>query len=668
MPILNITVGNISADAITTEHLGGNYSFAFSNMTGNHPDFNQLGMTSLRYPGGAYTEKFFDIENPNATTGTYIDHNGATIVDNTLIGQDVFFNFCALNDVSVTLIVPMAPAFTVAGYWGTPPQTNRALDPDWVANLKIYVKNTLAEALAKGVTIDVFELGNEYESQMTSREYARVASASADAIQDAINEIINDPLNDLSGWQEPMIAVQVTNEAPAGDGYNRNDSVLAAFTQEGLDAIDAVVSHYYEGGSPQTELVEDSSNHFPVLWDAMALWDVATGRDLDRLISEWNVSHHATDQLGLRQIDPLLDMFTNFMMNGVDMAHLWALQYNQNAMFDVDGWQNDLTIAGHFVAGMIDELPGKQAIEIQETRNDLNIYAFADTQEAVIFVTSLGNSNVNVNLSYGGMSQSVLGSQLMSIASGEATNAPNAPWETTDGAYNFGQSFSLSSYEVLRITIDLNISGTSGNDTLVGTIFSDTLNGGAGNDTLIGGNSAYDIRDVIYGGAGNDTIDGGYGNDELRGDAGNDNITGGFGADRLIGGTGNDVLSGAALADEIFGGDGIDFINGGFGYDRLNGGAEADKFYHLGVSDHGVDWIQDYTAADGDVLLWGGGAATAADFLVQTAETANAGVAGVQEVFVTHIPSGNLLWALVDGDAQAQINIQIAGVVYDLLG
>lgn len=220
MSILNLTAGDVSEGAITSEHLGGNYSFAFSNMTGNHPDFNQLGMTSLRYPGGAYTEKFFDIENPNATTGTYIDHSGATIVDNTLIGQDVFFDFCALNDVSVTLIVPMAPAFTTAGYWGTPPQTNRALDPDWVTNLKAYVKDTLTEALAKGVTIDVFELGNEYEAQMVSREYARVASASAEAIQEAINEFINDPENDLSSWQEPLIAVQVTNEAPVGDGYN----------------------------------------------------------------------------------------------------------------------------------------------------------------------------------------------------------------------------------------------------------------------------------------------------------------------------------------------------------------------------------------------------------------------------------------------------------------
>ncbi|WP_456389590.1 hypothetical protein [Profundibacter sp.] len=230
------------------------------------------------------------------------------------------------------------------------------------------------------------------------------------------------------------------------------------------------------------------------------------------------------------------------------------------------------------------------------------------------------------------------------------------------------------------------LTGSGGDDTLYGRYGNDTLNGGAGNDTLLGGNgldtliggdgddiltggdTTGDLRDVIYGGEGNDSIDGGYGNDELRGDAGDDTIAGGFGADLVIGGAGNDVMTGSAYGDEVHGGAGNDFINGGFGHDRVNGGTGADKFYHLGIFDHGADWIQDYNAADGDVLLWGGGTATADNFLIQRAETTNAGAAGVEEIFVTHIPSGNLLWALVDGDAQGQINIQIAGQVYDLLG
>jgi RTX calcium-binding nonapeptide repeat (4 copies) len=211
------------------------------------------------------------------------------------------------------------------------------------------------------------------------------------------------------------------------------------------------------------------------------------------------------------------------------------------------------------------------------------------------------------------------------------------------------------------------VEGLAGNDTLRGGDGADTLIGGEGNDSIFGGDTEADLRDIVYGGAGNDNIDGGYGNDELRGDAGNDNIAGGFGADTVIGGAGNDTLTGSAYGDEIFGSDGLDFINGGFGHDRVNGGAGADQFYHLGIADHGSDWIQDYNAADGDVLMWGGAAATADDFQINTADTANAGVDGVSESFVIYRPTGQIMWALVDGDAQSQINIQIAGQTFDLM-
>ncbi len=219
------------------------------------------------------------------------------------------------------------------------------------------------------------------------------------------------------------------------------------------------------------------------------------------------------------------------------------------------------------------------------------------------------------------------------------------------------------------------LSGLNGNDTLLGGAGddglwggngTDTLIGGAGNDTLIGGEDTGDLRDVLYGGDGDDSAHGGYGNDELRGDGGNDSMEGGFGVDTLIGGDGHDVLTGSAWSDLIFGGAGDDFINGGFGFDRVNGGAGADRFYHVGVADHGSDWIQDYVAAQGDVLFFGG-AGQPDDFLVQQALTPDAGNALTPEVFVTHIPSNTLLWALVDGSLQTSLNLQIGSDVFDLL-
>ena len=69
----------------------------------------------------------------------------------------------------------------------------------------------------------------------------------------------------------------------------------------------------------------------------------------------------------------------------------------------------------------------------------------------------------------------------------------------------------------------------------------------------------------------------------------------------------------------------------------------------------------------------GGAAATVADFQVNLAHTSDAGGerAGddaVQEAFVTYIPTGQIIWALVDGGGQTEINLQIGGEVFDLLG
>ena len=229
---------------------------------------------------------------------------------------------------------------------------------------------------------------------------------------------------------------------------------------------------------------------------------------------------------------------------------------------------------------------------------------------------------------------------------------------------------------IARNTLIENASLGSGNDTVTGNEADnmidggngrDTLIGGEGNDTLLGGTDVGDLSDALYAGAGNDSLDGGYGNDELRGDAGNDTIVGGFGADSVYGGTGDDVLTGQALSDLMFGGDGSDFINGGFGYDRVNGGAGADRFFHLGVADHGSDWIQDYDASQGDVLVFGDVAAGVEDFQVNFTETTNAGTAGVDEAFVIYRPTDQILWALVDGGAQDEIVLRIDGVDYDLL-
>jgi hypothetical protein len=210
------------------------------------------------------------------------------------------------------------------------------------------------------------------------------------------------------------------------------------------------------------------------------------------------------------------------------------------------------------------------------------------------------------------------------------------------------------------------LAGEAGDDTLNGGEGADTLDGGEGDDLIWGGLSPNDLRDVVFGLGGNDTIHGGAGNDDLNGGDGDDLIFGEAGADTVIGNAGNDTLNGGGLSDALFGGPGADVLNGGFGFDRLNGGAGADRFFHLGVRDHGSDWIQDFSAADGDSLLYGG-TATAAQFQVNLARTPGAGAQGIDEAFVIHRPTGQILWALVDGGALTSITLQTGGQTFDLL-
>lgn len=207
---------------------------------------------------------------------------------------------------------------------------------------------------------------------------------------------------------------------------------------------------------------------------------------------------------------------------------------------------------------------------------------------------------------------------------------------------------------------------SGGNVSLYGGDGLDTLVGGDGNDFISGGDTELDLRDVIFAGDGDDVAGGGYGNDLIYGQDGHDRLFGGFGADELVGQNGNDELTGGALSDVLFGGAGTDFLNGGFGSDRLNGGPNNDWFFHLGVADHGSDWIQDYSSMESDALIFGG-TGSIDQFQVNFANTAGAGRSDVDDAFVIYRPTGQILWALVDGEAESRVLLSIGGNVYDLL-
>jgi len=108
------------------------------------------------------------------------------------------------------------------------------------------------------------------------------------------------------------------------------------------------------------------------------------------------------------------------------------------------------------------------------------------------------------------------------------------------------------------------MTGTAGNDAIIGTIIANTIDGGIGND-------------LIYGRAGDDILHGGDGDDKLFGEIGNDVLNGGTGADVLTGEAGNDVLDGGVENDTLSGGAGDDtyLFGRGDGQDIINNSDSA---------------------------------------------------------------------------------------------
>ena len=126
-------------------------------------------------------------------------------------------------------------------------------------------------------------------------------------------------------------------------------------------------------------------------------------------------------------------------------------------------------------------------------------------------------------------------------SSGSASSGNYSLWIQVDQNTGFdytisdGMTSDTAHADVLRVA-GSTLTGTSGDEILIG---------GSGNETI----SAGDGRDVLQGGAGNDTLNAEAGNDLLEGGGGNDTLSAGDGLDRLVGGAGTDTLTGGAGAD-----------------------------------------------------------------------------------------------------------------------
>jgi serralysin len=148
-------------------------------------------------------------------------------------------------------------------------------------------------------------------------------------------------------------------------------------------------------------------------------------------------------------------------------------------------------------------------------------------------------------------------------------------------------------------TVIENIITSDGDDLVIANSVDNQITGGGGGDTL----QALEGADSLYGGDGNDLLVAGDGDDFARGDDGNDTVSAGDGHDTAFAGagdTGDDIYIGGAGNDVLGSGAGNDLVIGG-GHSQTIAGLEDDSSQS---SDDGSDTL--FGGLGNDTLIGGG--------------------------------------------------------------
>lgn len=600
----------------------------------------ELGVTTIRYPGGAMSEWTFDLEDPNTPLHNYggldrFQPHGSN-VDH--LGLSEFIEYCGNAGLSMTFVMPTIRF--LGGPENVDAQGNRyeGIRQDDVKLIEEFITSLLEESLERDVPLLAIELGNEWYTDFTDLigtsvspvEYGRVASRMAMVIQKVIDDF--HATHDLPAtWEEPKLIVQlghsVKDPVTGEELYSETEATQAIFREFNLDAeqraLDGALVHRYDVGT--YDLIEAMANRN---FSQFSVWDALTSADADfgemsRFVTEWNISGNTTNTRGLECAAAMLELFTHMVRSEVDLANIWAVQQNNVSNLSGDEGSRQLRLTGELFSLMSDSLIGLNLLNVESGSDIYEITAFGNEGRIVIYVSSRSEAPITLRLDANSLvgDYTHVAGVTLGVAEGSDPLHPASQPELThltDVAVQDGDYITvvLDPYEITQLSFTLDgsgvtLAGHSGNDELFGGAASDLISGRDGHDTI----SARDGDDIIDGGSGDDTIYAGNGNDQVQAGAGNDLVQLGSGADVAYGDAGNDRLYGLRNDDILFGGDGDDILDGGLNNDILHdgsgsdimiGGAGSDGFVlspTLGaidiIADYevGLDWI--------DVSAWG---------------------------------------------------------------
>lgn len=583
---------------VTSDHFGGNFLFDRYDLSDDFASkLKELGISHLRYPGGAVTEKHFDLRKPNAT----ISPHGSEIIP-----LKEFLEFIARHELTASIVIPTDFMPDRHGDWFYVAEFENYLDS--VADFTRYLIET--PNLSK--LIETIEIGNEYyDVTLSALDYGRIAGAVSDTIINEYQEFQS--LHPSESKYIPEIAVQAGRK-----GWENNVISREFFSVSNFDKVDELILHDYPWNISDIDSRNDR-------FDVISTWETAGAVDeLELNVSEWNIgSPRGVD--GLQHASALLHQFVKMIERGVTKASVWPIL--QNTQNDLSGNHPTapLTAAGATFKLISGSLEGATLVSIDYLETDLIQYRFSKGEQEILFISSQSDSSVNLHLPdfLNKNSNSIL--YISSIAGRpdddlRDLNSPKFQPDITEFSTSDLKNIYITPFSIHRLQnfpiqepLEVNtinhghrvdparyvdqITGTdsddelgtnSGKDLIWGLLGDDILEGGAHADKIWGGEGA----DFIFGNGGADRLHGNQGDDFIYGGLGKDRIHGGSGSDQLHGGHGNDALYGGRHDDVLKGEEGDDVLIGMEGSDFLYGGSGKDIFVFSG--DSGIDSIMDF--------------------------------------------------------------------------
>lgn len=417
-----LSAKNISQNTYVDAHFGGNF-LATKDSLGEDGTFDEavqaLGLTTLRYPGGALTEQNLGILTPE--TEQIIDRDTGDPIEFTPISE--FITYAEEQGLAVTFVLPTR--VFVGDQTDENGERFAEVDEDAVRN---FVSQATTGSLGGESDIQAFEIGNEYwgAGEMSAVEYGRVASEMAAIIDDELSKLpnpeqfedidiivqmgMNYGTSDLSDKFEGTAEEQL---AAANEAYGlnlsedkfiygsgdvawtkvNNEILLNEFDETEQEAVDGVAVHVYSKG-------EDAPNsRYFELSQIKDTW-LQQVPDLQVYATEWNlkrtVDETREEEYGLKQAHEMLNIMEAFDWGGVDAAHVWPVQMeSRTGLTGVDGNEN-VDLAGEMFRLMKDTLPGTQPLSLEgsegrETEIEgetADVHAFYAEDRFVTFLAS----------------------------------------------------------------------------------------------------------------------------------------------------------------------------------------------------------------------------------------------------------------------------------------